>query len=973
MELAAILIVGFIVAAFILIVVFSTKEKKVPNGWFIDGLIIYNELDHRGFASKGFILDPPDLKNTTAEVRNDFYIRFSRFLTTFNKPETIQLQWSIDSNYRDELLAFDRDTEQYGKRNPWTYFVRKQRFQRAWRLMEMNILRREHLKMFITVPIESDTPVSLSNEKLSRHFRSTIDSLNNYFNSKYNVMKNIFGIDSFKIRPMTDREHFRHYLEFLNPSVRKRVEFDEEPVFDPELTIQENCFLSEIASNRNRTHDNDYGFFMDGHYHQMLVIKRWPQSVYPGIFDRLTDTNIHDYSITVNMRCRNVYDEIKKEEKDIERLKGDYEAEKKHSLLTSIGKKEGKVEALASGFTYPYSTQIVIHAWSSTKEDLQRKMNAIKTSINLMGGAQYYECTQPMTSIRLFLETWPGWTFGNYDGYMMYAENTYLSMLLPLSSTFVGHLQGAEAIYDGNAFNLVGIKNYINNTPQHAAMFGMSGSGKSAMMCELLSQTECYYGFTVLIEEGLSYGMYTETMGQKPIIVKPDGRITMNYLDTQKLPITKSHLKGAVALVSKMCGTIQDEDRMNIRTAQIGQYVDNLYTDVFNHWKRGKEDVLPEIASNYVAVRKYLEEEMAGDDDFLDAWAEFRDLKKGIWPAHLNEKDGRLLIERAQEILAGVSEEEITHTIIEDPMTHNLRDTAFAWFDTEDYPTHSMLYEMMLNDPLEGHNREEVHRLATLLTQWSRIDGTNGCLFDGHTSGVDLTGQIAHFELGRLTSSDAMKTLAGFLINNYARQHVITLPRNIRKRYVFEEAGRLLDVPGGAEIVSESYAQMRKFNCWVISIVQQYGMFKDSKIRPVVMGNSRQWFIMKQNDRRDLEDINRDIGLPETTCETIMRYPSPETLPSHDRFSSLMYFHLDVLKPICGTLRNYVSDEMLFVASTAGADYDLRARTLAKGKNKVDAIQEFVKKNKVEAAEVLPTPVPTPPPSPQPTNGEVAA
>jgi hypothetical protein len=84
-----------------------------------------------------------------------------------------------------------------------------------------------------------------------------------------------------------------------------------------------------------------------------------------------------------------------------------------------------------------------------------------------------------------------------------------------------------------------------------------------------------------------------------------------------------------------------------------------------------------------------------------------------------------------------------------------------------------------------------------------------------------------------------------------------------------------------------------------------------------------------------------------------------------------MYYHLDVMKPICGTLRNYVSDEMLFVASTAGADYDLRARTLAKGKNKVDAIQEFVKKNKVEAAEVLP--VHAPAPQPQPVNGEAAA
>jgi hypothetical protein len=35
-----------------------------------------------------------------------------------------------------------------------------------------------------------------------------------------------------------------------------------------------------------------------------------------------------------------------------------------------------------------------------------------------------------------------------------------------------------------------------------------------------------------------------------------------------------------------------------------------------------------------------------------------------------------------------------------------------------------------------------------------------------------------------------------------------------------------MDNPGGEEIVNESYAKMRKFNCWNISIVQQYSRFQ---------------------------------------------------------------------------------------------------------------------------------------------------
>jgi hypothetical protein len=942
MLLLAITIVVFLLASFLIGILLSIRERSVPNGWFVHNMIVFNELDKRGFASRGFVLEPPDLRNTTVEARNDFHIRFSRFLSTFSHPETLQLQWSIDSDYREELLRFDRDTERLAA-NPWTRRVRKQRFHRAWRLMERGVLRREHLKMFITVPIQTNTPNRPDGPGLERQYRGALESLDAYFNSKLAMMQNIFGGDSFKIRPMDNAEHFRHYLEFLNPGIRKRTGYDPLPVFDPQRTIQENCLLGGIVGKRSGNPVPDFGFSLDGYCHDLLVFRRWPQNAYPGIFQRLTDINLHDYAITVNLRCRNVQDEIRREEKEIERLSGDYESEHRHSLLTSIGKKREKVDSLASGFAYPFTAEIIVRAWAETPLELNRKMTAIKTAVNLMGGAQYWECSRPATAVNLFLQSWPGWTMGRYDGYALYAENTYLSMLLPLSSTFTGHLASCEALYDGNAFNLVGIRNFLEGSPQHAAVFGMSGAGKSALLCDLLSQTECFYGFTVLIEEGLSYGMYTETMGAKPVILKPDGRITLNYLDTQKLPLSKGHLKAANALASKMCGSSSDEERRNIRTAQIGQYLDHLYTDVFQEWRRRNESTIPEIARHCAAVTGYLEEEMTADDDFLDAWAEFRDILDGVPPVHLDEAAANSATERALERLAGVTEEEITRIIVEDPFHHRLRDAAYAWIGPDECPTHSMLHEIML-DPLDEHDRGEIMHVASLLAAWTQ-EGPNGTLFDGPTRNIDLKGKIVHFELGRLTASDTLKSLAGFLINNYVRQHVMTLPRNIRKRYVFEEAGRLLDVPGGAEIVSECYAQMRKFNTWVVSIVQQYGMFRNSSIRPVVMGNSRQWFILKQNDRRDLEDINRDVGLPESTCESIMRYASPETLPANDRYSSLTYYHLDAVKPVCGTVRNYVSPEMLLVASTTGSDYDAKARILAKVPDKIEAIRELASKS----------------------------
>jgi hypothetical protein len=66
----------------------------------------------------------------------------------------------------------------------------------------------------------------------------------------------------------------------------------------------------------------------------------------------------------------------------------------------------------------------------------------------------------------------------------------------------------------------------------------MNGAGKSVAVCDLLSQTEAFYDYTVIIEEGLPYEISTRTVepNARPIIIQPDGDLTINYLDTHGLP-----------------------------------------------------------------------------------------------------------------------------------------------------------------------------------------------------------------------------------------------------------------------------------------------------------------------------------------------------------------------------------------------------------------------------------------------------
>ena len=107
--------------------------------------------------------------------------------------------------------------------------------------------------------------------------------------------------------------------------------------------------------------------------------------------------------------------------------------------------------------------------------------------------------------------------------------------------------------------------------------------------------------------------------------------------------------------------------------------------------------------------------------------------------------------------------------------------------------------------------------------------------------------------------------------------------------------------------VAESYAQLRKFNCWTASIIQQYSKFKDTRIRPVVIGNSKQFFLMRQFDRGDVEDIARAIALPEAVGTSIQNYPMPEQQQEGKKFSSLCFFSPVTDPPLCGTVRNVQS------------------------------------------------------------------
>ena len=888
--------------------------ESAPNGYFVCDLVVFHGLRKGCHVSKGFIVEPPDLSAAAPEHLNASQDQLALLLGCLHDKLRLQVQWFCDSDYRTDLLRYQEQTER--ATNVWTRRCRNERFVRYWEAMVERRLRRQRLVLYFSRAVETSPAFVATATKQQEHYSALLTEMGTEFEQLHQMLTNVFP--GARITPMMDADHYRHCTTFLNPSLGSRFDYDTIATFDPHLSIQENCWHSEAQGLTDGS-----GFYMDGFYHSVLVLNRWPKMTHPGMVHRLTGLPLLDYNVTVNVESLSARAEINREEKAHDRLAGDFASEKRLSLVTAMEKKQKKIAALMQGHTLPFNVEYIIRAWDQTREGLAAKTAAIKNAINGMNGAQYLACALPTTAKKLFFQSWPGHPWGRYPHRKLYAETRYLTDVLPFSATFTGHLEQAEALYEGNQRNLVGVTTFAgskgNETPQHAVLLGMSGAGKSVTVCDLLSQTEAFYDYTVIIEEGLSYEIYTRTVepNARPIIIQPDGDLTINYLDTHGLPLTAEHLASAMALVAKIAGVSSDEDKQLSREAQIARYIMLLYEDVFEEWSRRNADRLLQIA-RYACLLAKLKRSRPGATT-LDVFVDLRDQQRA-GDSSVNER------------LAAITEDESLRFLKEPNTRREVRNLAFAYFTREEYPTHRMLQELI---QLDGSDPTAAD-LATRLMPWC-ADGNYGCLLDG-TSNISLTGKIAHFELGYIPeAAKLLRAVAGFLITNYTRQHIITMPRRLRKRNVYEEVARLLDIPGGEQIVKESYAQMRKFNCWNISIVQQYSRFKQSPIRSAVFGNSREFFLMRQNDRADLDDMACDIGLTDLTKHAILSYPLPDQ-QSGEKFAAFTYLHNDAQNPICGTAHNFVSPEMLYISGSSGAQFDKRAQALRGADDIVSAI-----------------------------------
>lgn len=889
-----------------------------PDGYLTHGLISWGlMLSPSTIVAKAVELELPDLRSASVAWLNAWHDRTSRVLTSIGEEWMAQVQWTVDNDYYAALDRYNRETErlsEQGALSPWAEFVRRDRYARYGHAMLNGGLRRERCYIFICKRM-SNVPKKVKPEMVAEIYAQAAKQ----FDAKLNDIANALG--DVNIRHLSDADNALILRRFFNPSLASVELSTTACEYEPHETIQQNCWFSDAITFPME--DDGYGFKMDDYYHTVLVLRRWPSMAHPGIMHHLTGCLALNYSITQNIYPLKVNAEVKKEEQAIARLSSDLAHQRKVSAESVMERKRTKIGKLMGGYVRPYSVLTVVRIWDRTLRGLNARTLAIKTAIQAMSGAQYHQVNHPVEAQRLFFETFPGWTGGKLRGWDLYGESDFLGDMLPLSSTYVGDLDDAEALYEGNQGNLVGVRTFAGKpaSPQHGIMFGMSGAGKSVTMIDLLTQSEGHFAYTAIIEEGLSYGLYTRMMGAQPIIVQPNSRFTINYFDTSGNMLTPEHISMATSLLLRMAGGNQEGETAVIREAMIGEYLHELYNDAFEDWRTHNEE-----KANFVAKLAYLLDKMLIKRNrpsltLMDVFAEMRELEATD-------------AEAFNAMIDGVDEDEAL-AFAKDPVkSQQVTNLAFAYFKPTDFPTHSALVETMTFGALDHHDQQTVNYLSSMLSAWKAQGGKYGQLFDGYTN-LDLTGhKMTHFELGFIPeSAKALKAAAGFLIANHIRQHVLRLPRGVRKRLIFEEVSRFLDVPGGDKILAESYAQLRKFGAWVIIVTQQYAQLKGLPLLPVIIGNSKMAVLLRQRDPVDVEDFGTRLGLSEVSRKALLGYP----LPEHQRGEKFSSF-LAVSDGQCGTARVYASPAMLWVASSNGDDFEKRMELLERYDTPLEAV-----------------------------------
>ena len=259
----------------------------MPNGFFLNDLLWFGDGGSKKTAiSRGFMVEPGEISAFSVTQLNDLHERLRILLGILGEEYALQVQWSIDSDYRHELERYHRETLDLRRQDPihgqFGVLIRAERYERYKAAMEEGRLRRERLTLFFTRIIDTKVPVA-GHRAIAEYFdalsRKESMSLCEF---AMGALARLFA--DCRVTPMRDRDHFLFYYRFLNTNLQT-TDIDPLDLFDPGYSIQQNCLHAEGIA---KSADAGISFRLDCYNHAIFAVRQWPRRTFPGIIAALT-------------------------------------------------------------------------------------------------------------------------------------------------------------------------------------------------------------------------------------------------------------------------------------------------------------------------------------------------------------------------------------------------------------------------------------------------------------------------------------------------------------------------------------------------------------------------------------------------------------------------------------------------------------------------------------------------------------
>lgn len=918
---------------------------NLRNGYIVkcdspeDSFLLWGEADRtRGFVAKGYTLQAPNIENASKSYINDLYMDLANLVAKTPPNTRLQFRWSVDSDYSIELERYKSETERLPCEK-WDLYERQRVYSEFKNKMDNRELRRERLSIYISKPMAdfSSKFFTPNDKKDVADFKKMVSQ---YFDQQLSTLKE--RLKSVKVSKMTCQDMFIDLYKTLNKSALFRTP-DYDSLFDDSVSILDSCLRTGYSgvSETDKIEERSCCFVADGFFHNMLYLSKMP--IYdsePFLANRkLIDNDLNGYAVIINFKPKDNEKYIEKKQIEYGVLTSNLDSDPKEiSLKSSLEELDRNIQLASKGESIPFDMDYFIHIWDDDLKRLQNKTLTLRNSVDNMDGADVSVFEVGAQSLKAFEKTLPGNIF--YKDWRNALEVFHYPAvnLIPLSSTFVGSLKEAMAIFEGDKKNIIGISTFHGGSPSHTGLFGQSGSGKSVNMLSILTQSYAYYSKIVIIEDGASYLGFTQAVGGQYLPIAPNSNISINYYDTFGLPLSPDHKSFICNVLTEMCGVHNPDLRRKYRSCLM-PYVQEAFELKYKEFIEDNPEIENKIAKIGLMCNWIIPHLPTERQNLFDSYIEVRDT------LNLSIEEGVDCLDHLQSELIEF-QDVITDEMIEsfiDEHEEDMIDIGAAFFKSTDFPLHREIVDTMLHAPKSFQDHDTVKDVANILRDW-RFDGPYGKFFDNYTN-IDFSNKLILFELGLIQDSDKeIRTLIGLIISNVGRKIVVSGNRRDYKLFIFEEIPRFLIIESGPEIVKQSWAQFRKYNCCPIAISQQMAQLFESNVFEVIMNQSKQFWLLKNRYRKDLDRIAEFVQIPENTKDAIQNYVLPKFQTASKKSSSFCLYIDSEAAPEIGTAKNFASEEMLYLASTDGNSFEQRQREFREIEGIVGKNADFIEK-----------------------------